>query len=129
MPPALTTLKAKRAQVLVVEDDQEIRDTLREVLEDHGYEVIWAENGAEALDRLRGALSPRLILLDLMMPVMDGWEFSKALRAEPRLAGIPVVIISADHGLEQKTSALAVDGYLAKPFHLDALLATVNRYR
>jgi CheY-like chemotaxis protein len=63
-----------------------------------------------------------------MMPVMDGWEFRVAQQRDPVLARIPVVIISADHGLERKVSDLEVDGWLAKPFELGALLETVNRY-
>jgi CheY-like chemotaxis protein len=115
-------------EVMVVEDDHAIRETLAEVLEEEGLEVTWATNGAEALRLLRAAPAPRLILLDLMMPVMDGWELRKALQEDPALARIPVVIISADNALPQKASALAVDGYLAKPFRLDALLSTVHRY-
>jgi CheY-like chemotaxis protein len=112
---------------MVVEDDFAIRETLRELLEDEGYRVLWASNGQEALALLEHR-SPRLILLDLMMPVMDGREFRLAQRSDPALARIPVVVISADHALEQKVAGLAVDGWLAKPFELDALLATLQRY-
>jgi CheY-like chemotaxis protein len=115
-------------EVLVVEDDFAIGETLRELLQDEGYSVSWASNGQEALKRIQAAGAPRLILLDLMMPVMDGWEFQSALKSDPSLARIPVVVISADHGLEHKASKLSVDGWLAKPFELDALLATVQRY-
>lgn len=114
--------------VLVVEDDSAIRDALRELLEHEGYEVLWAANGLEALARLRGGQSPRLILLDLGMPVMDGWEFRHAQRRDPAIAPIPVVVISAEHGLESKIRSLEPDGFLPKPFQLDALLATVHRY-
>ncbi|MFL5262818.1 MAG: response regulator [Anaeromyxobacteraceae bacterium] len=116
-----------KGEVLVVEDDFAIRETLRELLEDEGYEVSWASNGREALELLAHR-APRVILLDLMMPVMDGWEFRVAQQRDPALARIPVVVISADHGLDQKVAALAVDGWLAKPFELDALLTTVRRY-
>ena len=117
----------REREVMVVEDDVAIRETLREVLEDRGYRVVGAANGVEALASLRGR-TPSLILLDLAMPVMDGLEFRDVQRSDPELARIPVVIISADHGGENEASRLAVEGYLAKPFELDALLATVDRY-
>jgi CheY-like chemotaxis protein len=131
MVPSATiraSAQSPSVEVMVVEDDQAIRESLTEVLVEEGFAVTWAANGAEALDLLRGARAPRLILLDLMMPVMDGWEFRRALRQDTALARIPVVIISAEHALPQKASALAVDGYLAKPFRLEALLSTVHRY-
>ena len=116
-----------KGEVMVVEDDFAIRETLRELLEDEGYRVTWASNGREALARIREH-APRLILLDLMMPVMDGWEFRSAQQRDPELANIPVIVISADHALEQKVGDLSPAGWLAKPFELDALLATVHRY-
>ena len=117
-----------RGDVMVVEDDYAIRETLRELLEDEGYHVTPAANGAEALARLRSDGNPQLILLDLMMPVMDGWQFRRAIERDPELAHIPVIVISADHGLDQKAGALHVQGYLPKPFELDQLLTTVERY-
>ena len=125
MAVAIST--APKGEVLVVEDDFAIRETLRELLEDEGYDVSWASNGQEALHVL-SRRAPRVILLDLMMPVMDGWEFRHAQRQDPALASIPVVVISADHALEHKVAAMAVDGWLAKPFELDALLTTLRRY-
>jgi CheY-like chemotaxis protein len=116
-----------KGSVMVVEDDFAIRETLRELLEEEGYRVTQAANGAEALARLRTG-TPKLILLDLMMPVMDGWEFRSAIQDDPRLAKIPVIVISADHGLESKVARMQVQGYLTKPFELDQLLQTVERY-
>jgi CheY-like chemotaxis protein len=138
IPPCLTFVRMTAAaavteaspppcDVMVVEDDFAIRETLRELLEEEGYRVAWASNGDEALTQLRRGTFPGLILLDLMMPVMDGTAFRSALRLDPELAGIPVVVISADSGLEEKASTMAVDGYLAKPFDLVALLDTVRR--
>ncbi|HET9594458.1 MAG TPA: response regulator [Anaeromyxobacteraceae bacterium] len=118
---------ATRGEVMVIEDDFAIRETLRELLEDQGFHVTGAANGREALARL-AEHAPRLILLDLMMPVMDGIEFRSAQQRDERLAGIPVVVISADHGLAQKASNMAVEGFLAKPFELDELIETVQRY-
>src|SRR5690349_9209397 len=116
-------IAAAQREVMVIEDDFAIRETLRELLEDEGYRVVGAANGMEALHRLKGGRAPQLILLDLMMPIMDGWEFRTAQQSDPALADIPVVVISADHGLDKKVGSLAADGYLAKPFELDALLA------
>jgi CheY-like chemotaxis protein len=91
--------------------------------------VVWAANGHEALARLHGGRPmPGLILLDLMMPVMDGWEFLVAQQDDPALARIPVIVISADHALRHEVAQLEVAGYLPKPFEYDALLDTVQRY-
>ena len=114
---------------MVVEDDYAIRETLRELLEEEGYRVTQAANGAEALARLRDTDGPpSLILLDLMMPVMDGWEFRDAIAGDPKLAEIPVIVISADHSLDKKVSTMGVQGWLAKPFELGQLLAAIGRY-
>src|SRR5215208_269699 len=117
-----------RGEVMVVEDDFTIRETLRELLEDEGYRVTQAANGAEALACLRTNGTPRLILLDLMMPVMDGLEFRRAMQKDPRLSEIPVIVLSADLALDQKVGPMRVEGYLSKPFELDQLLHTVERY-
>lgn len=129
--PTLVVMGPRAAtpgEVLVVEDDLAIRETLRELLEDEGYRVQAAENGREALDWLRAGHPPRVILLDLMMPVMNGWEFRQAQRRDPTLSHIPVVVLSADHPLADKVSGMAVAGYLAKPFDLEALLVTIRQY-
>jgi len=118
---------ATRGEVMVVEDDFAIRETLRELLEDQGFHVMGAANGREALAQL-AEHEPRLILLDLMMPVMDGMEFRSAQQRDARWARIPVVVISADHGLAQKATNMEVDGFLAKPFELRELMETVRRY-
>jgi len=87
--------------VFIVDDDRDIRETLAEVLEEKGFEVITAKNGSEALKILRGmATSPSVILLDLMMPVMDGYKFLEERREDPRIASIPVAIITAGHGVD-----------------------------
>ena len=119
---------ARACEVMVVEDDVAIRETIRELLEEEGLRVVGAANGMEALDRLKVGGAPCVILLDLMMPVMDGWAFRDAQRRDPDLAPIPVLVISADHGLDRQVGALGAAGYLAKPFALEELLQAVHRY-
>lgn len=118
-----------RCQVMVIEDDFAVRETLQELLEEEGFQVTPASNGREALERLRGVdAGPRLILLDLRMPVMDGWAFRAEMQADPQLSGIPVVVMSADTALDQKCQDLSVAGVLPKPVELDRLLETVHRF-
>ena len=116
-------------QILVVEDDTSIRDMLTDVLEDEGYHVICAANGCEALVQLRERQPPpHLILLDLMLPHMDGWDFCEEWRRDPHLADIPVVIISASNHIKQRQIPCDIAACLAKPFELDRLLDIVERY-
>ena len=111
---------ALRVSVLVADDDEAIRQVIAEVLRDEGYDVVCAENGAQALQELHRAPHPDLVLLDLMMPVMSGWEVLEELQSDDELARIPVVVMSA-------MGAPGVSGHLAKPIDLDRLLDTVNR--
>jgi CheY-like chemotaxis protein len=111
--------------VLVVEDDFDLRDAVADALRDAGHEVLLASNGAEALAVLRnGGPRPGLILLDLMMPVMDGWEFRQKQLADPALASIPVVALSAHADVRHFEAA----ENLAKPVSLQKLLDTVARF-
>jgi CheY-like chemotaxis protein len=114
--------------VLIVEDDFEIREILTEVLEDRGYSVAGAAHGEEALDWLHQHQPPRLILLDLMMPVMDGRQFRAAQQADPRIADVPVIVLSADEADAGGASALGAVGHLQKPVRLATLLEIVDRY-
>jgi CheY-like chemotaxis protein len=115
--------------VLVVDDDAAIRHTVQEILSDEGYAVRAAENGREALEVLRTIDSlPGIILLDLRMPVMDGWSFRQQQRADPRLASIPVLVLSADGAMAARLAELDVAGALAKPLRLEALLSAVARH-
>jgi CheY-like chemotaxis protein len=116
-------------RVLVVEDDQEIRDILTQILGEEGYAVDCARDGLEALARLRSGLPlPAVILLDLMMPVMDGVEFCAQKDADASLAPIPVVVMSAARQLEAKLPTTAAQGYLKKPMTLEAVLEAVERF-
>jgi CheY-like chemotaxis protein len=109
--------------VLVVDDESDIREAVSEVLADEGYEVLSAGNGAEALAQAREH-HPNIVLLDLMMPGMNGWEFRAAQKGDPSLSDIPVIVLSA----LGRVSGLDADGYLQKPFELDDLLRTVRRH-
>jgi CheY-like chemotaxis protein len=113
-------------RVLVVDDEEAIRTAVAEALEFEGYAVESATNGAEALALVRQA-PPAAIVLDLMMPVMDGWEFLKHCRAEALCDGTPVLVISAYRNLPQEAAGLGVKGCIAKPFDLDVLLGAVER--
>lgn len=115
-------------RVLVVEDDQLLRDLIAETLGDEGYAVEEAANGEEALAQVRQR-APDLVVLDLMMPVMDGWSFARAWHAE-RAHATPIVVLSAAHGLAAAAEELAPFGVratLAKPFDLEVLAAVVGR--
>jgi CheY-like chemotaxis protein len=115
--------------ILVVEDDTSIRDMLTDVLEDEGYRVIRAASGCEALVQLRERRPPpHLILLDLMLPHMNGWDFCEEWRRDPQLADIPVVIVSASSHIRERQLPCDIAACLAKPFELDTLLEIVERY-
>src|SRR5580700_4465812 len=99
--------------VMVVDDDPDLRDLMGVTLRDRGYQVIECANGLDALVRLRAPCKPEVIVLDLMMPIMDGWEFRVAQRRDPAMATIPVVALSAD--TTSKAAAIDADAYLRKP--------------
>ncbi len=113
--------------ILVVDDDPDILEALSEILEAEGFEIRRARNGKEALERLEPD-SPQLILLDLMMPVMDGWEFAQRMRQKPAaISSIPLIVLSADRNVGNKATDIGAVGYLAKPFELNDLLEMVRR--
>ena len=115
--------------VLIIDDDAGIRQLVALYLGHKGVASAAAANGQEALDQLQNAAaSPDFILLDLMMPVMDGASFRQAQRANPRLASIPVVVMSAAENLEAQAPALTADAYLPKPIDFDSLAALIERY-
>ena len=114
--------------VLLVEDDNDIRQTMSEVLEEEGYNVAKARNGREALLQLEtNARRPAAILLDLMMPIMDGYEFRLRQQKQPKWASIPVVIVSADRNGRERAREMAVAGYFEKPLNIDELLSLLKR--
>jgi CheY-like chemotaxis protein len=112
--------------VLVVDDDPDILEALSEILEAEGFEIRRARNGKEALEKLEPD-PPQLILLDLMMPVMDGWEFAQRMRQRPSVAAIPIIVLSADRNVGSKATDIGAVGHLAKPFELNDLLEMVRK--
>jgi len=112
-------------RILIVDDDESIRQIVRICLTDEGYEVVEAPNGQVALNRL-SEFMPNLILLDLRMPVMDGWEFARRYEQFPGPRA-PVVAFVAALNAEQDCADLDAAGILAKPFDLDDLLKAVRR--
>ena len=116
-------------KVLVVEDDSDVREAIVEALIDAEFGTVEAANGEEALRRLRDCEgTPCLILLDMMMPVMDGWQFRQAQTADPAIADIPVVVLSAHVSASEAANDMRADGFLKKPVKLDALVAAVARF-
>jgi CheY-like chemotaxis protein len=113
------------ASVLIVEDDADTREMLGRFLELEGFDVRTAANGQLALDALRRMGRTSVILLDLMMPVMNGWQFREAQRRDPALAAIPVVVVTAA-GPREEIPEISADGWLSKPVDFDRLLATIE---
>jgi CheY-like chemotaxis protein len=115
--------------VLVVEDDEDIRADLTAILRIKGFSVEEAANGHEALARLRNGVLPCLVVLDLMMPFMNGWELRAEMRADVELAAIPVVVVSGKGRIaDDEAETLAPAAVLVKPFELSELLDVVGRY-
>jgi CheY-like chemotaxis protein len=118
-----------RDTVLLVDDEEEIRENLAELLVRRGFDVIAAANGREALDKVHEhARAPEIIVLDMMMPVMDGQTFLQAQSADPLLADVPVLIISARLRRPEPLPA-AVRGVLVKPISLNILLGMIKGVR
>jgi CheY-like chemotaxis protein len=119
---------AKKPTVLVIDDDEDIRTTIRDVLEDQRFAVACAANGREALDMLlRDDSKPALILLDLTMPEMDGWTFRQEQQKVPRLAQIPVVLFSGHHDASQAVQSLHAVALMTKPLRLEGLVTLVEQ--
>lgn len=111
--------------ILIVEDNKEIQESLKMALEIEGYEIFTANNGKEGMDQLAKMPTPCMILLDLMMPIMNGWEFVEEINKNLLLSTIPIVVVSA---FEDKKGTLKSAGYIQKPIDLNALLKTVYKH-
>jgi CheY-like chemotaxis protein len=112
--------------VMVVEDDLDTREMLCRFLELEGYRVVGASNGRQALDRLAGGTQACVIVLDLMMPVMDGWQFRREQIRDTQLSRIPVIVVSAAG--RDRVERIDANEVLSKPVDLDELLACVSQY-
>ena len=114
--------------VLVVEDDADIREAVQLILEDEGFDVVTACNGAEAEAELAHMEEPCLVLLDLMMPVMNGWEFRQEQLQDQTLAAIPTVIVTAHNRPDESARELGAASCIRKPVRPEQLLSTVGKY-
>jgi CheY-like chemotaxis protein len=120
---------AERRAVMIVDDDDAIREALEDVLSDEGYDVVGVSDGQQALDYLLTDLQPEkrpsAILVDLWMPVMDGWKFLDALLGDPRFSRIPLVVLTAAR--DQRARDLRVAEVLTKPVQLQQVLGALER--
>jgi two-component system, chemotaxis family, chemotaxis protein CheY len=113
--------------VLIVEDDADLREMMAQLLTLEGYHIETAANGREALQYLSEAPRPDVILLDLMMPIMDGWEFRKRQQDDPALADVPVIVLTALDQAQARARDLNGVDFLKKPLDFDRLLELVRR--
>jgi CheY-like chemotaxis protein len=115
-------------EILIVEDDSALREALAQVLSDEGYELLSARDGLEAVNCLKKGNRPDVILLDLSMPVVNGWEFRMFQKRDPELARIPIVLITAGGYSREEVAWLEPSALIPKPVDLDVLLAVIRRF-
>jgi CheY-like chemotaxis protein len=116
------------ARILVVDDDNAIRETLRAILDDEGYRVTVARHGQEALEQIDAGLVPALCIVDLVMPVLNGWDLCAELSRRPALARVPVLLVSASSELDAALPAPETVELMKKPISFDRLLAYVDQH-
>jgi len=114
--------------ILLIEDDDDLRESMVELLAAHGYRALAVSNGSEGLDWLQANPPPCLILLDLMLPVMSGWEFRRQQLADYKLSAIPTVVLSGISDLAQESRRLHAIAFLSKPIDFQSLYETIDRY-
>ncbi len=122
----MNDLKQKKT-VLIVEDERDILYTLKDFLESENYHVLTAENGFEAMEAIKGFGIPHLILLDMKMPIMNGWEFAIEF-LDKHDHQSPIVVMTAAANAEERAKDISAVGWVEKPFDLDVLLKTVRKY-
>ena len=116
-----------RKQALVIDDDIHTRILLKDILTLKGFSVVLSQNGLEALEQLE-TIKPAIILLDLMMPTMDGYAFLEVFQSHPLRPSTPILVLTADVNAAKDLSHLAVEGTMLKPFHLGSLLALISQF-
>jgi CheY-like chemotaxis protein len=126
-PNKVVSLPVESKRVLVVDDDLYLSEIISDVLQAEGHITRRAGNGLEALEQIR-AEKPQLILLDLMMPVMNGWELADNLRSTPEWSDIPIVIITANYHADRKQQVLGAKAVITKPFDIDRLVEVVDQF-
>jgi len=117
---------SRRSHILVVEDDPDMSEVIVWALRQAHYETVAAANGKQALESVSAGM-PALILLDMMMPVMDGWQFSREYRAQYSQSA-PIIVITAAEQAERRAEEIGAEGWLSKPFELHDLLQAVARF-
>jgi CheY-like chemotaxis protein len=122
----MTTNRSDGRYILIVEDDADLRAVEAEVLDTEGYDVRAAADGIEALEVIDRAGTPALILLDLRMPRLNGWDLAARLRSRESLAHVPIIVVAAHLTIAQEADAIGARAWLHKPVSIDHLLATVH---
>ena len=112
--------------VLVVEDDPELRTIYEEVLSDGGFSVVAARDGLDALEKLDAGTMPCVMLLDLRMPRMTGWELAERMRADPRWQGVPFIVVAAYYRIAEEAERIGATAWLQKPIDLTRLVDVVE---
>lgn len=115
-------------RILIVEDDNSIRELLVELLQSEGYEVGSAINGLEGINYLQNNSAPDLILIDLMMPIMDGYTFRTEQLKNAKWSKIPIVVMSAEANAKEKLKNFGITAFLSKPVELETILKAVEQY-
>lgn len=115
-----------RGYVLVVDDDEDISEAIEIILESRGYHCLLARDGESALALMRSHPLPQVVLLDMMMPIMSGEEFRIAQLQDPRLATVPVIVMTADATAEDRVTSLGVSKFLRKPLRIDELISAMQ---
>ncbi|MBR9677157.1 response regulator [Candidatus Woesearchaeota archaeon] len=114
--------------IMVVDDEQVTIDMLNTILTNEGYDVLSVLNGKECMDQLKSGVRPDLILLDIMMPDMDGWDVSAAIKSDPKLKEIPIAFLTAKtDSISKSMGTLTSVEYIEKPFEIQALLDTIKK--